>query len=193
MKVSVKALLLLLVTLLVAQGAGEAGRVSVKGYYRKDGTYVSPHTRSSPGSGYSGYSSSSYGSSSAASSSGMVAPSSASFGGRAVTTSNLNLRQTQSTAARVITVIPRGAVVTIGSCGAGWCKVDYGRFYGYVSQTHIQVVSSGASALSAAPSGGSRHYANCAAARSAGAAPLLRGQPGYRGALDRDNDGIACE
>lgn len=37
------------------------------------------------------------------------------------------------------------------------------------------------------------YYKNCAAARAAGAAPLHRGQPGYRTALDRDNDGIACE
>jgi hypothetical protein len=39
----------------------------------------------------------------------------------------------------------------------------------------------------------SAYYANCAAARAAGAAPLYRGQPGYRSALDRDGDGIACE
>lgn len=31
------------------------------------------------------------------------------------------------------------------------------------------------------------------AARSAGAAPLYAGQPGYRGALDGDSDGVACE
>jgi hypothetical protein len=37
------------------------------------------------------------------------------------------------------------------------------------------------------------HYANCAAARAAGAAPLLKGQPGYSSALDRDGDGVACE
>ncbi|WP_258081202.1 excalibur calcium-binding domain-containing protein [Nocardia nova] len=37
------------------------------------------------------------------------------------------------------------------------------------------------------------YYPNCAAARAAGAAPILRGQPGYRPGLDRDNDGIACE
>ncbi|MCZ9884553.1 excalibur calcium-binding domain-containing protein [Arthrobacter sp. B2a2-09] len=37
------------------------------------------------------------------------------------------------------------------------------------------------------------YYANCTAARAAGAAPIYRGQPGYRPALDRDNDGIACE
>jgi hypothetical protein len=36
-------------------------------------------------------------------------------------------------------------------------------------------------------------YANCAAARAAGAAPIHRGEPGYSLALDRDGDGIACE
>lgn len=39
----------------------------------------------------------------------------------------------------------------------------------------------------------SAYYANCAAARAAGAAPLHRGEPGYRSALDRDGDGTACE
>ncbi|GAA4934199.1 excalibur calcium-binding domain-containing protein [Actinoplanes utahensis] len=37
------------------------------------------------------------------------------------------------------------------------------------------------------------YYANCTAARNAGAAPLYRGQPGYRAKLDRDGDGVACE
>lgn len=36
-------------------------------------------------------------------------------------------------------------------------------------------------------------YANCAAARDAGVAPISAGQPGYRPGLDRDHDGIACE
>mgnify|MGYP001677524736 FL=1 len=40
---------------------------------------------------------------------------------------------------------------------------------------------------------GGAYYRNCKAARDAGAAPLYRGQPGYRPELDRDNDGIACE
>ncbi|WP_434450950.1 excalibur calcium-binding domain-containing protein [Lentzea sp. E54] len=39
----------------------------------------------------------------------------------------------------------------------------------------------------------SAYYANCAAAKAAGAAPLYAGQPGYRAALDRDKDGVACE
>lgn len=37
------------------------------------------------------------------------------------------------------------------------------------------------------------YYKNCDAARAAGAAPINRGEPGYRPALDRDNDGVACE
>lgn len=41
--------------------------------------------------------------------------------------------------------------------------------------------------------GGSPYYRNCAAARAAGVAPLHRGDPGYRSALDRDGDGVACE
>ncbi len=42
-------------------------------------------------------------------------------------------------------------------------------------------------------SAGSVYYPNCAAARAAGAAPLSRGQPGYRPGLDGDHDGHACE
>lgn len=37
------------------------------------------------------------------------------------------------------------------------------------------------------------HYANCAAARAAGATPVRRGDPGYGPHLDRDNDGVGCE
>ena len=37
------------------------------------------------------------------------------------------------------------------------------------------------------------YYANCTEAKAAGAAPLYRGEPGYRDKLDRDHDGIACE
>ena len=36
-------------------------------------------------------------------------------------------------------------------------------------------------------------YANCKEAKAAGAAPLYKGDPGYRSDLDRDGDGIACE
>ena len=37
------------------------------------------------------------------------------------------------------------------------------------------------------------YYKNCTAARAAGAAPIQKGEPGYRSALDRDGDGTACD
>jgi hypothetical protein len=49
-----------------------------------------------------------------------------------------------------------------------------------------------APATTSAPAAGV-YYANCTAARAAGVAPLTRGEPGYRSALDSDNDGVACE
>jgi len=42
-------------------------------------------------------------------------------------------------------------------------------------------------------SGGGGAFANCSAARAAGAAPVRRGDPGYGRHLDRDNDGVGCE
>jgi len=36
-------------------------------------------------------------------------------------------------------------------------------------------------------------FRNCAQARAAGAAPVLRGQPGYGPHLDADGDGVGCE
>jgi Excalibur calcium-binding domain len=44
-----------------------------------------------------------------------------------------------------------------------------------------------------AVSTGARNYPDCAVARTANAAPLRRGQPGCREALDPDRDGVACE
>ncbi|MEZ2370526.1 excalibur calcium-binding domain-containing protein [Arthrobacter sp. RCC_34] len=45
----------------------------------------------------------------------------------------------------------------------------------------------------AVPDPGSVYYANCAAVRAAGAAPIHIGQPGYSPKLDRDGDGVGCE
>ena len=44
-----------------------------------------------------------------------------------------------------------------------------------------------------APVAGVVSYANCAAVRAAGAAPIHRGDPGFATKLDRDGDGIGCE
>lgn len=40
---------------------------------------------------------------------------------------------------------------------------------------------------------GTAYYANCSAVRAAGAAPIMRGEPGYARKLDRDGDGVGCE
>jgi hypothetical protein len=37
------------------------------------------------------------------------------------------------------------------------------------------------------------YYSGCNEARLVGAAPIHRGQPGYREEMDGDGDGIACE
>ncbi|WP_406185418.1 excalibur calcium-binding domain-containing protein [Streptomyces sp. NBC_01006] len=45
----------------------------------------------------------------------------------------------------------------------------------------------------ASGAGSGAYYKTCAEAKAAGAAPMRRGRPGYREALDRDKDGIACD
>lgn len=40
---------------------------------------------------------------------------------------------------------------------------------------------------------GTVYFANCSAARAAGAAPVRIGDPGYARHLDRDGDGVGCE
>ncbi|MDQ0924666.1 chemotaxis protein histidine kinase CheA [Pseudarthrobacter sp. W1I19] len=45
----------------------------------------------------------------------------------------------------------------------------------------------------AVPAPAAVYYANCTAARQAGAAPVYAGTPGYGKHLDRDGDGIGCD
>lgn len=60
-----------------------------------------------------------------------------------------------------------------------------------VQDTHDRL----AATLKSSPctSGPAAVYHSCAEAVADGAAPLRRGQPGYRAALDGDSDGVACE
>jgi endonuclease YncB( thermonuclease family) len=46
---------------------------------------------------------------------------------------------------------------------------------------------------SARPPASGTFFRNCKEAWAAGAAPIYRGQPGYRSEMDGDGDGIACE
>ena len=115
----------------------------------------------------------------------------------AVTTSNANLRRAPQATAAIVTVIPRNTLLTL-ACNGDWCRTTYKGQGGYVSRALTKAVTQSAPlatpqtrVTTAAP--GTVSYANCAAVRAAGAAPLRRGQPGYRSGLDRDNDGIGCE
>lgn len=81
---------------------------------------------------------------------------------------------------------------TLGKCAVHTLTVR-------IASVPKATASSGTSANTGSPSsgssssGGAVHYANCTAARAAGAAPIHRGEPGYRAGLDRDGDGIGCE
>lgn len=83
------------------------------------------------------------------------------------------------------------------------CKYSNGKVYG-LPATEPACYDSIESAPAAAPKndtlmpaaglgGGVGAFRNCAEARSAGAAPVRRGDPGYSKKLDRDGDGIGCE
>lgn len=80
---------------------------------------------------------------------------------------------------------------------ATFCSEDEARAAGFrragqPGAVRPSAVMAPARAVSAGAAG-SRPFANCAAARAAGAAPVRRGQPGYGPHLDRDNDGVGCE
>ena len=72
-------------------------------------------------------------------------------------------------------------------------KAAWTRFVGSAGVPSAIPTARSATATVAPQAGADAYYPNCTAAKAAGVAPLLRGQPGYRAALDRDNDGVACE
>lgn len=55
-----------------------------------------------------------------------------------------------------------------------------------------RALSGGGEGSGRGPRGGGA-FANCSAARAAGAAPVRLGDPGYGRHLDRDGDGVGCE
>lgn len=103
------------------------------------------------------------------------------------------MRSVDIIAAITATVLPMTVSAHSGGLNAEGCHNDRQRG-GY----HCHRGSGARSAparpqgLMAAPSSG-RAFANCSAARAAGAAPVRRGDPGYGRHLDRDGDGVGCE
>jgi uncharacterized protein YraI len=111
-----------------------------------------------------------------------------------------NLRAAPNTTSRVIRDLPAGTEIMVdcwtsgeptygsGKYGSMWL---YANNVGYVHSFLVSPVDVGPCGVTEAPSG--VYYKNCDAARAAGAAPVLRGEPGYGPHLDRDGDGIGCE
>lgn len=64
---------------------------------------------------------------------------------------------------------------------------------GTPTRTSAQVRTTGEPQRSSSTNAGSTSFANCDAARAAGAAPVHRGDLGYSLRLDRDGDGTGCE
>lgn len=87
------------------------------------------------------------------------------------------------------------AKATSGGLNAEGCHND--RKYGTGYHCHRSSASTArrtpSRVLAFAAAGGGRVFANCSAARAAGAAPVRRGSPGYGRHLDRDGDGVGCE
>ena len=87
------------------------------------------------------------------------------------------------------------AIATPGGLNAAGCHNDRKGGTGY--HCHRSGGSSESvprrSVASIGGGGGGAYFANCSAARAAGAAPVRAGSPGYSRKLDRDGDGVGCE
>jgi len=83
---------------------------------------------------------------------------------------------------------------SLGLWSSSTCNGDTGQqASGSTGSTSAPAPTSTSTPPATSPSDSTVYYANCTAAKTAGAAPLYQGQPGYRPAMDRDGDGVACE
>ncbi|WP_417475236.1 excalibur calcium-binding domain-containing protein [Luteimonas mephitis] len=96
----------------------------------------------------------------------------------------------------VLLLVPSLAMSHSGGLNAEGCHTNRKTGDYHCHRAPAQARAS-ASRLDAAPTRATETqrgaFANCAAARAAGAAPVRRGDPGYGSHLDRDNDGVGCE
>ena len=74
--------------------------------------------------------------------------------------------------------------------GSGWFS---GSDSGEDSKSEANSESESQKKSESTPEPQKEFYANCDEAKAAGAAPMYKGDPGYRPELDRDKDGIACD
>jgi len=84
----------------------------------------------------------------------------------------------------MIAAIGGGAVIGIGSAGPTGATAAAGS---------AREVGAALGVVRARPPQPGDRWPGCNDARSAGTAPIYRGEPGYDAAMDGDDDGIACE
>jgi hypothetical protein len=119
---------------------------------------------------------------------------------------SLKCRSEPSTTAQRVESLSEGTFVGVARTEDGWSLLDRSppcwvasRYLGEsrpVARPASLYSSSGGGSgrshrASGRRSGGA--FANCAAARAAGADPVYAGDPGYGSHLDRDGDGVGCE
>lgn len=91
--------------------------------------------------------------------------------------------------------LPGGTFLGLGLLGAavggGWTIATPEQQAVAISAAKEFAVATGAMRERAPQEGD--YWSGCNKARAAGTAPIYRGEPGYRDAMDGDGDGIACE
>lgn len=126
---------------------------------------------------------------------------------RYVQSASLNCRASPSTSGERIESLGRGAYVGVVETRNGWSLLDRSPPC-WVSSSYldpspppaeVRSLYSGSGSTGGRRSGNSSArtyggaFANCSAARAAGADPVYAGDPGYGRHLDRDGDGVGCE
>lgn len=94
----------------------------------------------------------------------------------------LNLRDNPDTAAKIVTVIPGGATVSVGGGSTnGWTPVSYNGASGWVNTTYLSPPGSGTSATITANAGATSGSATLGAVAGSGAtSAAAAAQPGFR-------------
>jgi Excalibur calcium-binding domain len=95
-----------------------------------------------------------------------------------------------------VTLIQQGSPSPATTAGDGYGHHPRQEAYVDADTASVSVCAPATTAAAPPPPStatSSAYYANCTEARAAGVAPLHEGEPGYRAALDRDHDGVACE
>lgn len=92
--------------------------------------------------------------------------------------------------AALLRMVRYGVIAMAVGVGAGFLlsAADADRLSG-----NAEIAAAGAGIVGSSQSRRPFAWRRCSDARAAGAAPVLRGQPGYAPWLDADGDGIGCE